>query len=185
MTGFSEEAEYREKWAYLKHSEEVRYSAVRWYFVVAGALLAAAYTGRLDLVDPKFARPVILGFLTAYSGALVGFLADHKVPYRKHVDRLHRIDGAPREPRDVGDGAFSSFLLVTGLAGATLAFAFAAEVVRSLKGVDGVPAPAILVGIIAAAVFVEYVRWRRTEALAEGGDGPWWSGPRFPPPFGP
>lgn len=183
MTGFSEEAEYREKWAYLKHCEEVRYRAVRWYFVVAGALLAAAYTGPL-LVDVEFARPMILAFLTAYSAALVGFLADHKVPYRKHVDRLHKIDGAPRDPRDVGDGAFSTFLWVPGLAGATLAFAFVTEVVRSLKGADGFPAPAILVGLVAAAGFVEYVRRRKGQALAEDGDDPWWSGPWLPPPFG-
>lgn len=164
------QAEYREKWAYLKHSEEARYRAVGWYFVIAGALLTAAYTEPL-LVDVKVARPVILVFLTISSAALVGFLADHKVPYRKHVDRLHEIDGAPREPRDEGSGAFSSFLLLPGLAGATLAFASGAEIVRGLGGGSGFDAPEILVGLVLAAAFTAYAWLRRESALSEeGGD---------------
>lgn len=163
MQAFSREVEYGEKWSYLKHSEGVRYRAVRWYFVVAAALLTAAYTKQLQLLEQALARPVILVFLGGYSAALVRFLVDHKVAYRKHVDRIHEIDNSPRGTRDEGDGAFSGYLLTLGFSGGVVAFAAVAEVARAVCAgpnagqTDPVSEGGVYLGIVAGLVFLWWV----------------------------
>lgn len=115
--------EYREKWAYIRHVEQIRYRVTQWYVASVGALLAFTFTESAIGEDH---RPLILGFLLIVSVAYVVFLLTRKRVYEAYVARVYALDGTgkAKPPLRPVWGVFSLFFYAISLVPAFVAAVF-------------------------------------------------------------
>jgi hypothetical protein len=105
--GISDDARYREYWAYLRHVETLRFQLASVVVVAGGAVLGWVVTaaggrrGRVSLACALRANPA-LGWGVLLLGVFVGaagfFLIAHKRNYDRYYDWLGCLDCHLREP---------------------------------------------------------------------------------------
>lgn len=163
MADVDAETVYREKWAYLKHSEKIRYRAARWYFVVVGALLAVCYTDWVNLVpNDAIVRFLILGILVLYSVMLLFFFINHKVAYQGHMKDIREIDNTEKERDSTLLGGFLAYvrsleIIASGLAGLAIYEAGNATAIGAKHSL----ATLVVSFLAAGAVLIYFIRYER------------------------
>lgn len=86
--------EYNNKWGYIKHTEEMEFKLIQWYLVVAGGLLAFAFSdfGEFSDVINNPLTALLLLFVVVYSIFLCILLLVQKSHYVRHLDRLEFME---------------------------------------------------------------------------------------------
>jgi hypothetical protein len=86
--------EYRAKWEYLRHLEQLWDSMLRWYAAIVGALaaLSLGVAAGSDAVALNPLRPVVLVFAIVYSAFMCMYLLVQKRTYRAYHDRVVEIE---------------------------------------------------------------------------------------------
>lgn len=136
MDSVSESDEYREKWQYIRHAEQIRYRSIQWYVGIVGVLLGFIYgepTGPL----PNQIRPLVLTFLVGYSLFLTISLVARKAIYQIYADRVAQLE--PKKGSVLFHpwrGPFSLYFYGFLLLGLFLAFLWGWE---ALGGANGSP----------------------------------------------
>lgn len=120
MADPSDEARYREYWAYIRHVETVRFTLGGLILTAASAILAVVLL-RPD--DGRFAadvEPWAFLFLATFVGVSAWFMVEHKASYNHYFDQLREMDSGLR--LDPGEwrvwwwaGPFEIFLLLITL----------------------------------------------------------------------
>jgi hypothetical protein len=86
--------EYKNKWAYVRHTEEVQNKAIQWFILIVGAILAFLFkdiNGLSNAVGNKLYIIPLL-FLVLYSASLNLLLLLQKKNYNRYTDRILELE---------------------------------------------------------------------------------------------
>jgi hypothetical protein len=93
--------EYREKWAYVRHTEQMQGQSIQWYLTMVGGTLAYSVSlgsgadGLAQMASPVGSVGRLLcPFLLVYSAFLALLLLFQKRNYKRFTDRLLEIERA-------------------------------------------------------------------------------------------
>ncbi|MFB0521343.1 MAG: hypothetical protein ACETWD_07950 [Desulfatiglandales bacterium] len=90
--------EYKQKWEYVRHSEEMQNKGFQWFLIIVGAIASFVFTrvgGFAELpLNDIYAGPFI--FLALYAALLCGMLIFMKIGYESYAERLRKIEGKAR-----------------------------------------------------------------------------------------
>ncbi len=94
MGKLSNEDEYREKWAYVRHSETLQDKQLQWYFATSAIILVFIYGPDYSGISTSLGSPSIpLIVLEVYSLLFSLRMLKIKSNYQKYTGRIRKLEG--------------------------------------------------------------------------------------------
>lgn len=86
--------EYKNKWEYVRHTEEMENKSIQWFLAIVGAVISFLFKDGNGLVQTRGAALYLvpLFFLVIYSLFLNLLLLFQKRNYKKYTDRLQDLE---------------------------------------------------------------------------------------------